>query len=159
MTEYGQNQRVYCRGTANGKGVIEALIERGGKNALDYNGKKIYDVKNNVPIETYYYISSNNLIKCCTRMDNWSDLVDMLLTFHTEIPPLIPQRWRAEKGENFWIITPSFKTCKYTDFGDSWENRLYNAKNYFPNEELASKVAIELQQAFEDILEKIENNT
>lgn len=159
MTEYGQNQRVYCRGTANGKGVIEALIERGGKNALGYNGKMTYDVKNNVPIETYYYISSNNLIKCCTRMDNWSDLVDMLLTFHTEIPPLIPQRWRAEKGENFWIITPSFKTCKYTDFGDSWENRLYNAKNYFPNEELASKVAIELQQAFEDILERIENNT
>lgn len=150
------NQRVYCRATNDGKGVIEALEARGGVNTFEYNGKKNFHFITKEPTETFYYIDNHGRIKMVRAEGDWFDLIDMLQTFYTEIPPLVPPRWRAKKGESFWYITSLFTAAHDIDLSSEKDNLFYQKKNYFPNEHITTDIALELQEAFEKILEKYE---
>ena len=88
-----KNKKVYCLGTKDGKGVIEALEERGGANTDGLEGNHT---------ELIYYIDPvTNSIRAIQR-DNLT--YNMVISNYTEIPPLKPKRWRAEFDQPYYTV-------------------------------------------------------
>ena len=71
---------VYCRGTKDGKGVIEALEAHGGKNVYSLDGaNSCYDY-------TYYIDPDGEITSFVSDQD--VDRFILIKQFYTEIPPL-----------------------------------------------------------------------
>jgi hypothetical protein len=71
---------VYCRGTKDGKGVIEALEAHGGKNVYSHDGtNSCYDY-------TFYIDPDGEITTFVPDQD--VDRFILIKQFYTEIPPL-----------------------------------------------------------------------
>ncbi len=130
-----KNKKVYCRGTKDGKGVIEALEERGGINSYVHEGF-------GTSRDTIYYIDpiTNKILD--TNKDYHA--YNMVISNYTEIQPLKPKRWRAEKREPYYIIDSDNGFCKARvsyERGDVIDDSRYNSGNYYRTMEECSKVA------------------
>ena len=128
-----KNKKVYCLGTKDGKGVIEALEERGGANT---------DVLEGNHTELIYYIDPvTNSIRAIQR-DNLT--YNMVISNYTEIPPLKPKRWRAEFDQPYYTVDISNGLCGARisyESNDAIDDSRYNKGNYYRTMAEASKVA------------------
>lgn len=59
-------------------------------------------------------------------------------------------RWRAKKGECYYILDSFFNVAKTTDTLGKFDDKLYNAGNYFRSEEDAQKVADQIKDIFKN---------
>lgn len=128
-----QNNKVYCLGTKDGIGVIEALEAKGGVNsdALDGNA-----------VDHIYYIDpvTNKIIS------TYKDCLayNMVISNYTEIEPLIPKSWRAEKREPYYTIDSYNGLCTIRmsyECHNSLDDSRYNSGNYYRTQEECLKVA------------------
>lgn len=128
-----KNKKVYCLGTKDGKGVIEALEERGGANTDGLEGNHT---------ELIYYIDPvTNSIRAIER-DNLT--YNMVISNYTEIPPLKPKRWRAEFDQPYYTVDISNGLCGARisyESNDAIDDSRYNNGNYYRTMTEASKVA------------------
>lgn len=128
-----KNKKVYCLGTKDGKGVIEALEERGGANTDGLEGNHT---------ELIYYIDPvTNSIRAIQR-DNLT--YNMAISNYTEIEPLIPKSWRAEKREPYYTIDSYNGLCTIRmsyECHNSLDDSRYNSGNYYRTQEECLKVA------------------
>lgn len=60
------------------------------------------------------------------------------------------RNWRANEGENFYIITNLFKIVKVTERNEECDDTIYEIGNYFESEEEAKNVANMLQNLIKD---------
>lgn len=130
-----KNKKVYCLGTKDGKGVIEALEERGGVNSAVLFGTG--SSKDHI-----YYIDpvTNKIIS--TNKD--SPAYNMVISNYTEIPPLKPKRWRAEFDQPYYTVDISNGLCGARisyESNDAIDDSRYNNGNYYRTMAEASKVA------------------
>lgn len=128
-----QNKKVYCRGTKDGKGVIEALEERGGVNTDPLFGNSTNFI---------YYIDpvTNSII--ATERD--TPIYNMVTSNYTEIQPLKPKRWRAKFRQLYYTIQIHNGACKVVHFYEEWDsvdNKRYEKGNYYRTKEECQKVA------------------
>lgn len=128
-----KNKKVYCLGTKDGKGVIEALEERGGVNTDGLEGNHT---------ELIYYIDPvTNSIRAL-QGDNLT--YNMVISNYTEIPPLKPKRWRAEFEQPYYTVDIYNGLCGARisyESNDDIDNSRYNSGNYYRTMAEASKVA------------------
>lgn len=128
-----KNNKVYCLGTKDDRGVIEALEDRGGVNSDALDGNAVghaycIDPVTNKIISTY---------KDCLAYN-------MVISNYTEIEPLIPKRWRAEFEEPYYTIDIFNGLCDARISYESHEaidDSRYNNGNYYRTMEECSKVA------------------
>lgn len=127
---------VYVRGTKTGKGVIEALIARGGINNCDYKG--------NCETNIYYITPDTNFI---CGINEYTQFTPYLKATAEEIKPL---RWRAEQGGVYYTITTRLTIAESTDDRTLVDNDLYKSENYFQTEEKAIEVLKHIIPYFHD---------
>lgn len=128
-----KNKKVYCLGTKDGKGVIEALEERGGVNKDILQGNTVSHI---------YYIDpvTNKIIT--TSKDSLA--YNMVISYYTEIPPLKPKRWRAEFEQPYYTVDIYNGLCGARisyESNDAIDDSRYNKGNYYRTMAEASKVA------------------
>lgn len=138
------NKKVYCKGTNDGKGVIEALKERGGmlETPLFGNSKNLI-----------YYIDpvTNRIIS--TSKD--TSTYNMVISNYTEIQPLKPKRWRAGKGKYYYtvlIIWGEAKVISSIDTDDCTDISRYEKGIYFQSPEAAQPLADKLNETINEFV-------
>ena len=128
-----QNNKVYCLGTKDGRGVIEALEEKGGVNTDALDGNAVGHIYYIDPV-TYKIIST---YKDCLAYN-------MVISNYTEIEPLMPKRWRAKKREPYYTIDSYNGSCTARISYESYHNlddSRYNSGNYYRTQEECLKIA------------------
>lgn len=125
---------VYVHGTKTGKGVIEALIARGGINNCDYKG----NCETNL-----YYISPDTNFIC--GINEYAQFTPYIIATAEEIKPL---KWRAKEGGVYYTITARLTVAESTDDRTLVDNDLYKSENYFQTEEEAIKVLKHIKPYF-----------
>ena len=59
-------------------------------------------------------------------------------------------RWRASKGDLYYIVNNDFTTLQYKDYGERSDMVLHDAGNYFRTREAAEKVAGQIRDIFKN---------
>lgn len=126
---------VYVQGTKTGKGVIEALEDYGGINNCDYAG---------AGDECIYFIMPDTNLICMTSYE--SKFGQYITAIAKEIKPLKPLRWRAERNNPYYFITPILNVIEKYDCGDNGDIDLYNCGNYFKTEAEAKEMAEKIKK-------------
>lgn len=65
-----------------------------------------------------------------------------------------PKRWRAEKGETYYIITSNFEIENYCEENEVIDDEAYNSGNYFQTKEQAQEVADKLKEYFKQLIKE-----
>lgn len=128
---------VYCYGTEDGKGVIEALKNFGGR--VDEESPRL--LKGNAP-KFIYYIAPNGIIKSCNP-DVDRDLADCIRGTYSKIEP--QTRWRAQKYSTFYTVmmddTGHAKAYLRSDSYNPASNIMYKSMNYYRTRDEAEFIA------------------
>lgn len=123
---------VYVQGTKTGKGVIEALIARGGINNCDYKG----NCETNI-----YYISPDTNFIC--GINDYTQFAPYIIATAERIKPLT---WRAEQGAGYYTVSNTIDVMKMYDVRDSFDNKRYENGNYFKTKEEAEIAAEKIKK-------------
>ena len=122
---------VYVRGTETGKGVIEALINLGGKNNRHYDGKDV---------DYIYFIAPDNIIYTASITSAYASYI---MATAEELKPV---RWRAKKCGIYYYITSDFKVKEVCDYRDAEDEACYKCGNYFRTREEAEEAAEKIKK-------------
>lgn len=123
---------VYVHGTKSGKGVIEALIARGGINNCDYKG----NCETNI-----YYISPDTNFIC--GINDYTQFAPYIIATAEEVKPL---RWRAELNGSYYIVNAALEAERLYENGELADVALYNCGNYFRTEAEAKEMAEKIKK-------------
>ena len=136
-------QPVYCVGTKDGIGVIEALESFGGKNVHEYSG---------IGDDYLFYISTDNTIRACATD---TEIYRHLKVFYEVIEPV--QGFKAKHGEKYYFIGGMLHNLfvdKKNDVDCMVDVERFDCGNYFKTREEAEDAMEKLKQE----LKKIQND-
>ena len=93
------------------------------------------------------YLSDNDIYCCCKETINKiKEFVDYANEKYGTL-----KRWRAEKGEKYFLVSASGLIEFRIETDDPYDNLKYNLGNYFKTKEEAEKVKIELDKFWEKV--------
>lgn len=124
----------------------------------DFNEKYFYIGNNN---EVWTYQSDYAFYKLyfqkarVIHRDNLDKLKKDVYDLHRQLTFKIP---RAEKGQEYYVISNEFIVRKNTELNDEYDKRYHKAYNYFLSESQARRFAIKMQEYLTELWkEEIEN--